>query len=423
MWAQSGAQRTYRVTVRTVEMSERYTVTVLNGTGSGSYAPGDTVTIVAEAAPTGYQFDGWTVVSGGAVLANQDSVTTTFPMPAEDVTVQASYTLEEEPGDGGGEVDPDPDPGESPGGQPGEGDSYIITASAGQGGSITPSGTVAVPAGGSQSFTIAAETGYEIDQVLVDGISVGSVSGYTFTDVMDNHTITAIFQTESGLADPDDTGVSDWLDTVNHNAYLRGYGEQFAPSANMTRAEVAQMFYNLLLDKDVDITVRFDDVDAGQWYAQAVNTLASLGILEGYGDGVFAPNATITRAEFTAIAMRFTDLWIEGEDIFTDVSPSDWFYAAVLGAVEHGWIEGYGGGIFAPMATITRAEVTAIANRMLGRMADQSYIDANANSLGVRFIDNDPSNWAYYDVVEATNSHTFERVNGKEVWTGIRPTA
>jgi len=165
----------------------------------------------------------------------------------------------------------------------------------------------------------------------------------------------------SGLANPDDTGVSDWLDTVDHNAYLQGCGNgQFRPSANLTRAEVAQMLYNLLLDKNVDQTVSFADVPGGQWCTTAVRTLASLIILEGYGDGVFAPNAAIIRAE-----------------------------------------------------------MTAIANRMLGQMANQSYIDANADSLTVRFTDNDPSNWAYYDIVEATNSHSYTKTEGAEQWTDL----
>ena len=220
-----------------------------------------------------------------------------------------------------------------------------------------------------------------------------------------------------GLADPDETGVSDWLITDAHIAYLQGYGDLFVPGANMTRAEVAQMFYNLLRDKDVPITVTFSDVSAGQWYAEAVQTLASLGMIQGYGNGIFEPNAPITRAEFIAIAMRFTNGSAQGEDIFTDVSANDWFYEAVLGAVAYGWVEGYGDGTFHPEASITRAEVTAIANRMLGRVADRNYIDSQ--ELTVRFTDNDPSNWAYYDIVEATNAHSFTHTDGQESWTGL----
>ena len=105
-------------------------------------------------------------------------------------------------------------------------------------------------------------------------------------------------------------------------AYLNGYpNESFKPQNNMTRAEAAQMFYNLLVNKDVMITVEFDDVADDAWYATAVNTLASMGILKGIGidaDGnnLYAPDSPITRAEFTTIAMRFANLDVEGENIF-----------------------------------------------------------------------------------------------------------
>ena len=221
------------------------------------------------------------------------------------------------------------------------------------------------------------------------------------------------------VADPDDTGVSDWLDTDNHNAYLQGYGNNlFVPNANMSRAEVAQMFYNLLRNKDVAITVSFDDVPAGSWYAEAVNTLASLGMIKGAGDGRFYPNSPITRAEFIAIAMRFANGGeITGEVSFTDVNPDSWYYESVVGAVQYGWIIGYGNGLFAPNASITRAEVTTIANRMLGRSADEAYVNSHLGELK-QFTD--VAGWSFYQIVEATNSHTYTMSNGKETWTGLK---
>ncbi len=236
---------------------------------------------------------------------------------------------------------------------------YYIDASAGNGGSISPSGRVPVAAGERQTFTISASEGYEIVNVLVDGESVGQVSSYTFTNVRSNHTITVIFRDADGVADPDDTGVSDWLDTDNHNAYLQGYGNNlFAPDADMTRGEVAQLFYNLLREKDVAITVSFDDVPASRWYTDAVNTLASLGIIVGAGDGNFYPNSPITRAE-----------------------------------------------------------VTTIANRMLGRSADEAYVDSHLSQLK-QFADV-TGGWAFYQIMEATNSHTYTITDGQETWTGL----
>ena len=295
---------------------------------------------------------------------------------------------------------------------------YYINAGAGENGSISPSGRVAVPAGGSRTFTITADEGYVVADVLVDGVSVGPVGSYTFSNVRANHAISVIFRDADGVADPDDTGVSDWLDTNNHNAYLQGYGNDlFAPDAGMTRAEVAQMFYNLLRNQNVTVTVSFEDVPDGRWYTDAVNTLASLGIIQGAGDGKFYPNSPITRAEFVAIAMRFTKGDVAEDVNFTDVSPSSWYYKYVVGAVNYGWIVGYGNGLFAPRASISRAEVTTIVNRMLGRSADRVYVDGHLDEL--KQFSDVTRGWAFYQIIEATNSHTHTITNGQETWTGL----
>ena len=293
---------------------------------------------------------------------------------------------------------------------------YIITAEAGDGGSISPSGKVSVMRGNDKTFRITPDDGYEIADVIVDGESVGSVSTYTFENVKAKHTIEVVFEETIPVADPDNTGVSDWLNTEDHNAYLSGYpGGLFGPNNNMTRAEVAQMFYNLLLDKDVTITAKFDDVPADAWYADAVNTLASLGMINGVGDNLFQPERSITRAEFTTIAMRFTDGALDGENIFPDVNPDDWFYDYVVGSIQYGWINGYPDGTFHPNATITRAEVTTITNRMLGRSADEAFVDDNQASL-VKFSDITDNHWAYYQVMEAANAHDYTKTGGVEDW-------
>ena len=221
------------------------------------------------------------------------------------------------------------------------------------------------------------------------------------------------------VADPDDTGVSDWLETGAHMAYLTGYPDgAFGPDRNMTRAEVAQMFYNLLLDKEVTATVTFADVDGGAWYAEAVHTLATLGMIEGVGDGRFEPERTITRAEFTAIAMRFARRAQEGENIFSDVDEGDWFYDYVVGSIAYGWIEGYPDGTFRPDATITRAEVAAIVNRMLGRAADVDYLSGHAGQLR-EFTDLASTHWAWEEIMEAVNAHDYTKDSGREEWTGL----
>ena len=300
--------------------------------------------------------------------------------------------------------------------------SYTIDASASRGGDISPEGRVFVARGNDRTFRITADEGYVIDDVRVDGESVGAVRTYTFENVRRDHTIEVIFVPDGQQTvayGPDDTGVSDWLNVDDHVSYLNGYpGGLFGPNDNMTRAEVAQMFYNLLLNQNVTVTVSFADVSADAWYAQAVNALASLGIVQGVGDGMFAPERTITRAEFTVIAMRFAELPTGGTNPFSDVRTSDWFYAQVVGAAQYGWITGYTNGTFGPNNTITRAEVTAIVNRMLSRSADEDFVDDNAAEL-VRFNDVSDTYWAYYDIMEATNSHEYEWDNNAEEWTDL----
>ena len=143
--------------------------------------------------------------------------------------------------------------------------------------------------------------------------------------------------------------------------------------------------------------------------------LASLGMGEGVGGGKCAPERTITRAEFTVIAMRFARLPEGGENPFSDVTSSDWFYDQVVGAVQYGWITGYTDGTFRPEATITRAEVTAITNRLLDRAADEDYVDDHAGELR-QFPDVSASCWAYHDIVEATNAHSYRVYDGEEHW-------
>ena len=310
---------------------------------------------------------------------------------------------------------------------------FTITATADEHGSISPSGTVTVKRDGSQPFTITPNSGYQIADVKVDGTSVGAVASYTFENVTANHTIEATFEKIPNKptdppyippidpdepADPDDTGVSDLLNTEDHIQYLFGYPDgTFGPENNMTRAEVAQMFYNLLLDQDVEITKTFDDVPANAWYTKAVNTLASLDIISGVGDNKFEPERSITRAEFTSMAMKFAVGGEDGENIFSDVDEDDWFYDAVVNSIQYGWIHGYGDGTFRPQNPITRAEVTAIVNNMLGRAADEDFVDEHAEEL-TPFSDIE-KHWAYYHIVEATNDHDYTKPSSGENWTKL----
>ena len=146
-----------------------------------------------------------------------------------------------------------------------------------------------------------------------------------------------------------------------------------------------------------------------------MNALAALGIINGYEDGTFRPNDTITRAEFVAMSMRFADEPGSYRNPFTDVSSSAWYFEAVTGAAYYGWLEGYPDGTFKPDANITRAEVATAVNRMLERSADEDYVDENADSL-VTYTDLAETHWAYYDVMEASNTHDYTKT-AEENWT------
>ena len=219
--------------------------------------------------------------------------------------------------------------------------------------------------------------------------------------------------------DPHNTGVADLLETEKHIQYLYGYPDgSFGCDRNMTRAEAAQMFYNLLLDKDVKKTITFTDVKGDEWYADAVYAMATLGVLKGYPDGTFQPDRAITRAEFTTMGMQFSHLDTSEENLFKDVSSSDWFHSFVLGASKYGWISGYPDGTFKPNDNVTRAEVTCLVNNMLGRSADESFVDRNSAKLN-SFTDLTKSYWAYYPIMEAANGHDWRANNGAEIWTKL----
>ena len=117
--------------------------------------------------------------------------------------------------------------------------------------------------------------------------------------------------------------------------------------------------------------------------------------------------------------MRFAKQETGGENIFSDVSESAWYYSHVIRAIQYGWINGYADGTFRPDATVTRAEVTAITNRLLGRSADITYINQHRDSLR-QFSDLSISHWAYYDIMEATNAHNHSRQNGAEHWLALK---
>ena len=213
------------------------------------------------------------------------------------------------------------------------------------------------------------------------------------------------------------------LNTVNHIRYMNGSSDgMFYPSSALTRAEAAQMIYSLLLDaSDADIvqSVSFSDVAAGDWYAEAVNSLAGYGVINGVsggGEGIFRPNSFISRAEFVTILSKFSQP-VESNRTFSDVSKSHWAHDIIASAAEQGWISGYTDGTFHPDGTLSRAEAAVVVNRVLGRSADKNTVGSSA---GVRiFPDLEKWRWAYYDIMEATIGHEHSGNRSSEVWTSF----
>ena len=211
-----------------------------------------------------------------------------------------------------------------------------------------------------------------------------------------------------------------------HFAYLIGNDDGLIrPEANITRAEVATIFFRLLTDETRESfwsdTNSYTDVAAGSWYNNAVSTLSAMGILGGYEDGSFRPNASITRAEFAKIAVSFFELeGLDCENPFLDVALGAWYAESVAAAAEIGLIEGYEGGLFRPDAPITRAEACTIVNRTLGRAPHAAGL-LPESEMNLWPDNMDASAWYYAQIQEATNGHDFVWAGEFEQWTQKLP--
>ena len=223
---------------------------------------------------------------------------------------------------------------------------------------------------------------------------------------------------------PDDDALG--LNTTDHFAYIVGYGNgEVRPQNNITRAEVATIFFRLLTDdvRDENLTKtnRYSDVAATSWYNTAVSTLSSMGIITGYPDGTFRPNAAITRAEFAAIAARFDNDGDKTAAKFSDIA-THWAKDEISIAYNNGWITGYPDGTFGPQRDITRAETMTLVNRVLNRQPETE--DDLLPNMTVWTDNANPKAWYYLAVQEATNSHYYKfKTNSKyEKWTELRET-
>lgn len=241
--------------------------------------------------------------------------------------------------------------------------------------------------------------------------------GYTFLGWYDDAELTQKVTTVK--MDSDKTVYAGWkedetpvLEKGDHSAYIVGYEDgTVRPENDITRAEVAAIFYRLLTDdaraEGWATTNSFSDVESGTWYNNGISTLANMKILSGYEDGSFQPDAPITRAEFATIAANFSGGKADEYADFTDVPKTHWASKYIAKAASLGWISGDGDGKFRPEAYITRAEAMSFVNRVLERGVDKEGLSEDA----MQWPDNEPDDWWYDDVLEATNSHEYVRTD------------
>ena len=212
-----------------------------------------------------------------------------------------------------------------------------------------------------------------------------------------------------------------WLNSDDHFAYVYGYPDgHVGPLNNITRAEVAAIFYRLLR-KDIRVESQttensFDDVPADAWYVTEVSTLARLGVFVGRTTDVFAPDAPITRAEFATVCARFDQSGAAEDRDFSDIG-GHWAEQYIRQAAALGWVQGYPDGTFGPDRPITRAEAVTMINRVLRRNPGSK--DDLLSGMKV-WPDNPEGAWYYLEVQEATNGHEFHRkADGHEKWTVV----
>ena len=269
------------------------------------------------------------------------------------------------------------------------------------------SGIVRFTRVGSGTYTLlekAAPEGY----VISDKTYELTVSGSRVT--MDGKTYSPVTFVNRRAAE---------LNRRDHYAFLVGYADgTFGPECNMTRAEVTTMFARLLteqIEADKTYSSTFNDVAKDCWAANYNRYMQQFGIVTGYEDGSFRPDAPVTRAEFAAIASRFEKL-TQGSASFTDVPDTHWAVKYINFAATRGWVTGYEDGTFKPEHSITRAEVAAVTCRLLERSADQTYIRSHIGELRT-FADVTESHWAYWYAMEAANGHDYTKSGGSENWS------
>ena len=294
-----------------------------------------------------------------------------------------------------------------------------------------PPASAKVKMGG--SYTVAPAQTTSQSRYTFSGWRVGGIGDIvtSLENIQQNVNLVGVWSYRSGggggrkptVTIPDD--VPTGLNGDDHFAYIVGYPDgNVKPGGNITRAEVATIFFRLLTEEvrtaNSTQSNSLSDVSRGQWFNHAISTLSSMGIVKGNPDGTFDPDAPITRAEFAAIAARFDDKNTNTTSNFSDIA-SHWAKDEIGVAANKGWINGYPDSTFRPDQYITRAEAMTLVNRVLNRLPEKSE---DLLDDMIKWPDNaDASVWYYLAVQEATNSHDYSDKSDAdkyEKWTKIR---
>lgn len=367
--------------------------------------------------------------AGAAELPTQRTEASPSPAPSTSTATPAPTATPEPPGSPSPSVSPNPSaspsatPSQSPApsGSPGPEESPAPSGSPSPSASPSPSPTpevrrytVTFQMGSFGTATVEVEEGERLSQDQVPELQelpAATILGWFDGDGQPVDPLDKPITQDVTFTARWGRQVGDLLNTDEHVSFVSGYNTGlFLPEKKLSRAEACSLFYKLLRSTDWEKKT-FPDVKSDQWYAEAVETLAGLGILSGYEDGTFAPGHDITRAEFVSIAMAFSTLDTTGDSSFSDVKDSFWAADAINSAAAQGWISGFGDGTFAPNSPVTRAQAVSILNKMLGRTAPENVKElADVKS----FYDLFPTHWAYGTIIEATNVHTHHMVEGEE---------
>ena len=277
------------------------------------------------------------------------------------------------------------------------------------------------------SNTMFSKSNYRFTgwNTVADGTGTAYSELATFEMPAENVTLYAQWRKKSNPRPPviiDDPEVPlAELEKLDHFAYVIGYVEgDVRPEENITREEVAMIFYRLLTDDSRNEILSdsnpFTDIDSNRWSNRAISTLYNGGILKGYLDGEFKPSDPISRAEFAAISARFDKLEPISESKLTDIS-GHWAEKYINSSELKGWIKGYEDNTFRPEIDITRAESMTLINNVLGR----GVLEENIHPDAIKWPDNLTTAWYYEAVEEATNSHDYIRdEKNLELWTGMK---